>query len=189
MTGAFTAALMGAFVLTGLGGTSLAVASTTSPIEVPTNPSYTVSLTGYNPVVDQTDSDPTITASGAYSNPEVIVARSKDLADELPFGTIVSISPTTSTSPNCGLNAVSDYVGLRVVADSMHPRKRHQIDIMFDEHATVRVGGKAMNPARVLGVCKDVTITVVGFVDINNIPSNQTELRALVGAQTLAFAK
>ena len=189
MTGAFTTALMGAFVLTGLAGSPLAVASTTNPIQVPTNPSYTVSLTGYNAVAAQTDSDPSMTASGAYSNPDVIVARSKDLAEELPFGTIISISPTTRSNPSCGLNAVSDYVGYRVVADAMHPRKRHQIDIMFDDQASMRVGGKILNPARVLGICKDITITVVGFVDINKIPDNQTQLRALVGAQTLAFNK
>lgn len=189
MTGVFTTALMGAFVLTGLGGNLLAVASTTNPIEVPTKPTYTVSLTGYNAVASQTDSDPTMTASGAYSNPDVIAARSKDLTNELPFGTIISISPATGISPTCGLNTVSDYVGYRVIGDAMHPRKRHQIDIMFDDQATVRIGGKAMNPARVLGVCRGITITVVGFVDINKIPANQTELRALVGTQTLAYSK
>ena len=41
----------------------------------PTLPSYTVTLTAYNAVPAQTDSNPLETASGAYSNPEVVAAR------------------------------------------------------------------------------------------------------------------
>ena len=39
-------------------------------------PSFTVTLTAYNAVPAQTDSDPFTTASGMYSNPDLVAARS-----------------------------------------------------------------------------------------------------------------
>ena len=48
-------------------------ATTAAPAQAaaPTLPSYPVTLTAYNAVPEQTDSNPFETASGAYSNPEV----------------------------------------------------------------------------------------------------------------------
>ena len=46
-----------------------------------------------------------------------------------------------------------------------------------------------MNPAVVLGVCKDIEIRVVGKIDIKQMPKNQTELLASVGGATLALEK
>ena len=174
---AFTLALLGVFLLPDF---SAAAPALTKALD--TAPAYTVAMTGYNAVPGQTDDSPDITASGAYSNPEIVAARSVDLADELPFGTVIEIDPTTSTSsPTCGLGIVQDKVGFRVIADSMHPRMHDKIDILFD-------GGSEKNPARTLGVCKDVTIRVVGKVDINHMPKNQTELKRAV-AQQLAIKK
>ena len=143
-------------------------------------PTYSVSMTAYNAVPEQTDSDPSVTASGAFSNPDIIVARSADLAEELPFGTVIELVAASST-PNCGFDLVSDQVGLRVVADSMHPRKRAQIDILFNENDRVRVSGKLTNPALVMGVCKRAVIRVVGTIDMKKIPTTQQELRLAVG--------
>src|SRR3989344_8692325 len=101
---------------------------------------HSVALTGYNAVPEQTDSDPTITASGAYSNPEVVAARSVDLKDELPFGTVIEfVIPEGNSAPPCGLSSVSHLVGYRVIADSMHPRKRNQVYILFDAGDAVRI--------------------------------------------------
>ena len=36
------------------------------------------------------------------------------------------------------------------------------------------------NAAQVLGICTDVVIRIVGFVDSNNIPKTQAALAALV---------
>ena len=137
-------------------------------------------MTGYNAVAAQTDGDPHITASGAFSNPDIIAARSQDLADELPFGTVIEVV-AASSSPNCGYGLVDDQIGLRVIADSMHSRMRNKIDILFDMQDTVRAGGKETNPAIALGVCKRVQIRVVGKIDMKNIPTTQTGLRIAVG--------
>jgi len=56
-----------------------------------------VAATGYNAVPEQTDNEPFFTASGAYAAPDMIVARSADLADALPFGTVIQIVPTDAT--------------------------------------------------------------------------------------------
>ena len=151
---------------------------------------HSVALTGYNAVPEQTDADPSMTASGAYSNPEIVAARSVDLADELPFGTVIEFTiAETGTKAPCGLSSVNHLVGYRVIADSMHPRKRNQIDIMFDTQDSVRIGGKKMNPAVVLGVCKNIEIRVVGHIDIKKMPRNQMELQLAFGTAALAIRK
>ena len=188
MTSILTVAFMAFFVLTG--GASAESSRVSVQIRAESveevQEAYSVRLTGYNAVPAQTDSDPMTTASGAYSNPEIIAARSVDLARELPFGTVIEfVIPETSKAP-CGLSSVEYLVGLRVVADSMHPRKRNQIDILFDNNDVVRLGGKRKNPAVVLGVCKGIEVRVVGYVDIREIPKTQTELAAQIGTAVLA---
>src|SRR3989344_3718172 len=129
MTGIFNTALIGLFALSGMGGhTAFATTTAIAPIE----PSYP----SYNAAAAQTDGDPHITASGAFSNPDIIAARSQDLAGELPFGTVIEVM-AASSSPNCGYGLVDQQVGLRVIADSMHSRMRNKIDILFDMQDTV----------------------------------------------------
>ncbi|MEN9413022.1 MAG: hypothetical protein RLZZ342_109 [Candidatus Parcubacteria bacterium] len=186
MTGLLSTALTGVFALSGVAG-PIALADTQNAVAELTYPTYTVSMTAYNAVEAQTDGDPHTTASGAFSDPDVVIARSKDLADELPFGTVVEVVPAGS-GPGCGISAVSDKIGLRVVADAMHPRKRNQVDILFDTKP-VSVNGKKINPAVVFGICKDVEIRVVGRIDINKMPKNQAELAILLEATSLALNK
>lgn len=183
MTGIVSTALMG-FLVASTAPWAMPVDSTvaTEAIQEPTYPTYTVSMTGYNAVPAQTDSDPYTTASGAYSNPEVMAARSVDLKDELPFGTVIEIVTTSaSTSPNCGIGVVDDHIGYRVIGDSMHSRKRNQIDLLFINDKVVRAAGRVVNPAVAFGVCKNVEIRVVGKVDIKTIPKTQDELRVAMG--------
>lgn len=150
-------------------------------------PTYTVHMTGYNAVPEQTNEDPTMTASGAFSNPDVVVARSRDLAEELPYGTIIEVVAKEDVAAPCGLSVVEHLIGYRVVADTMHPRKKNQIDIMFDVEDTVKVGAKKVNPAVALGVCDDIEIRVVGHVDIKDIPNSQLALAARVKGLTFAL--
>ncbi|MDP2649198.1 MAG: hypothetical protein Q8P19_04890 [bacterium] len=177
-----TTALLGFFLL-GNAATS-ALAATVAPA-----PTYSVAVTGYNAVPAQTDNDPFTTASGVRSNPEVVVARSVDLADALPYGTVIEVTPKAALSNNCGISLVGEHIGYRVVADSMHSRKRNQIDIMFDTSDKVIVGRKATSVAIALGVCSDVEIRVVGQVDIKKMPRNQEELKKVVDEQLLAVGK
>lgn len=193
MTSIFSAAFGGLFVLSTLGLGNTAMVTEQVITEAPT---YTVSMTGYNAVPEQTDSDPFTTASGAYSNPEVVAARSVDLKESLPFGTVIEIvAYNDPKNPNCGFAVVEEYIGLRVIADSMHSRKRNQIDVLLPSEKTVRAAGKIVNPAVALGVCKEIQIRVVGTVTIREIPKTQNELRLAVGVlkqadtQNLAIKK
>ncbi|MBU0750412.1 hypothetical protein KKH15_02755 [Patescibacteria group bacterium] len=150
-------------------------------------PRYTVHATAYNAVPAQTDGNPMITASGAYSNPEVVAARSRDLAAELPFGTVIALERTGGDSSTCGFGKVEHLIGYRVIADTMHARMTNKIDVLLDQHDTVALNGKEYNPGIVFGVCDEVTIRVVGKVDIKDIPSTQAELQELFAGNQLAL--
>jgi 3D (Asp-Asp-Asp) domain-containing protein len=145
-------------------------------------------MTAYNAVPEQTDSTPNRTAIGAYTNPDIIAARSVDLADELPWGTVIEVVPVSTSTPydrNCGRELVQKQIGLRVIADSMHSRKRNQIDILLDQGDKVKVSGKSINPARALGICKSVEIRVVGKIDPKNMPKTQDELKLALEASEI----
>ncbi len=180
------AALMGLFVM---GSAATAAPSTAS---APGSPVYTypVTLTAYNAVPGQTDSDPLITASGSFANPEVVAARSRDFADELPFGTIIAIDGTDAEGKYCNYDAVSPLFGYRVIADTMNARYENHIDVLLPVNAQVILGERKVSSARALGGCTNVTITVVGFVDISRpskLPRTQEDLAALVNKTTLAL--
>ena len=142
-------------------------------------PSYNVTVTGYNAVPGQTDDTPFTTSIGVYTNPEVVAARSSDLADDLPYGTVIAFEPATS-SPDCGFPVVADKVGLRVISDAMNPRMHNKIDILFSAHDFVTVGGTDRNAARAFGICKDVKIYVVGKIDTKHMPETQEELVSML---------
>ena len=179
MTYLLNIALMGVFTLSGVLG------ATTSAVETHIYESPKVlaeisslRLTGYNAVIEQTNEDPMTTASGARSNHETIIARSRDMADILPYGTIVSLS-YGGGGDSCGFQKVEHLVGYRVVADTMHKRKTRQVDVLFGTEDVVRLKENRLNPAMVMGIC-EVDIRVVGYVPIKDIPSTQEELRLLV---------
>ena len=122
-----------------------------------------------------------MTASGAYSNPEIVAARSNDLADELPFGTIIEISGPTILSDNCGYKIVAPIIGYRVIADTMNARYTSRIDILFHTESNYKMSdGKIKNAGAVLGICNNSNIRVVGRVDIKHIPKTQRELATIV---------
>jgi 3D (Asp-Asp-Asp) domain-containing protein len=153
-------------------------------------PGYAVTVTAYNAVPEQTDGNPLETASGAYSNPEVIAARSQDLAKELPFGTIIELDGSDiSSGHTCGFDVVARRIGYRVIADTMNARYTKRIDVLFDTKADYRTTDRGMrNAAEILGICKGVTIRVVGHVNINKIPKTQIALAAIVeGGSALAL--
>jgi 3D (Asp-Asp-Asp) domain-containing protein len=150
--------------------------------KAPSLPGYAVTLTAYNAVPEQTDSDPFVTASGAYSNPEVVAARSRDLADELPFGTIIEVDGTAASKETCGYGIVAPIIGYRVIADTMNARYTDRIDILFSTKSNyVMKDDKVKNAGIVLGICNGITVRVVGHVDINHIPKTQAELATIVG--------
>ncbi len=201
MTEIFSTALTGFFLLSGVAGPLATDGVLQNPAtpevrepELVTLAEHTVLMTAYNAVPEQTDSDPFTTASGAYSNPEVIAAVSKDLRyGDLPFGTVIALE-YDGKSNNCGFRAVQHLIGYRVIADQMNPRFTNKIDILFNKEDTVMIAvngqpAKATNPARALGECRGVTVRVVGKIAIKDIPATQAELKAMLGQGTLAVNK
>ncbi len=184
---------MALFAFSGVAAPVTAVATSTP--EEP--PSISVTLTGYNAVPAQTDSDPMITASGAYSNPQVVAARSRDLGKTLPFGTIIEISgPASPAMQNsCGYGVVAPTIGYRVIADTMNAKFTHRIDVLLPDTNVYKTEDRGMtNGAVVLGICDGVSIRVVGHVDISdpaNLPDSQEALAAIVvrenGGDSLAL--
>ena len=78
----------------------------------------------------------------------------------------------------------------RVIADAMNARMHNKVDILLDQNAKAMIGNKAIDAAHALGVCKNVSIRVMGRVDISKMPKSQEELARLVeGGATLAIAK
>lgn len=178
-------ALTGFFLLSG------AINALPIHAQAPTPPDYTVTLTGYNAVPAQTDDDPLVTASGAYANPEVIAARSRDLADALPFGTIIEIHGPTTAQHTCGYGIVSPLIGYRVVADAMNARYSNRVDVLFSTKSRYTLAdGRVRNAGTVLGICNQVTLRVVGHIGSTHLsafPASQAELAALVDGTALAL--
>ncbi len=145
------------------------------PLPLLNTDTFVVKATAYNAVPDQTDDTPHITASGAYANPDIVVARSRDLAKQLPFGTIIEIEPPVHQK-TCGYNAVKSQIGYRVIADTMNVHQQNQIDILLNYKNKVSIGNTYENPSIIFGICKHVTIHVVGYVSISKIPRTQSQL-------------
>lgn len=166
-------------------GPSTIPTQTSAPEEAPP-PSFVVTVTAYNAVPEQTDNTPEETASGAFSNPELIAARSRDLAGALPFGTIIEFDASnTSSRESCGYHVVEPVVGYRVIADTMNARYANRIDVLFDTKKEYVADDRSVkDAAEVLGICSGVTVRVVGFVDIRKMPASQKELAALVSDDT-----
>lgn len=145
---------------------------------------FTAKLTAYNAVPSQTDNNPLVTAIGAFSNPEVVAARSGDLAYKLPYGTVIAIEHAGADSPSCGYSKVESQIGYRVIADAMNPRISNTVDVLLDQNKTVPYSGRMINPGRALGRCGAVTIRVVGKISVKDIPSTQLELAQIVEGST-----
>ena len=154
-------------------------------------PSYVVTLTAYNAVPAQTDDDPLITASGAFSNPEIVAARSRDLADELPFGTIIEIKGSSEFDNSCGYKVVAPLIGYRVIADTMNAKYTNYIDVLFSTKSNYIVAnGSTKNASTILGNCDGVSVSVIGHIDLahSHMPKTQAELVALVKKGTAPLA-
>ena len=191
MTTFATAAVTGAFLLQSF--VPVASALVMNPVEeVPSEPEYptlTVKMTAYNALPGQTDDTPDRTSIGAYTNPDIIAARSKDLADELPYGTVIEVVPVATSTPrdvNCGREYVHDMIGLRVIGDAMNPRITNTVDILLDHNELVQVGKLKRNPAKAFGMCKNVTIKIVGKIDTKKMPKTQDELKLAIETRNIA---
>ena len=103
------------------------------------NPRYTLRATGYNSAVNQTDSTPFITATGARTAFGIVAVSRDLLGDEFPYGSLVRLRDLGSYYTGRGAGAFQtllDQQGLFIVEDTMHARKTQQVDVWFPEYAT-----------------------------------------------------
>jgi hypothetical protein len=62
------------------------------------------------------------------------------------------------------------------------------VDVLLDQKDTIQDSGYARNPSRVLGVCYDVTVHVIGYMKLSDVPATQAELREMVEGKHVAVA-
>lgn len=183
-------ALLGLLLLSGAASAAVP-SSAAAPVAPVVTPTYAVTMTAYNAVPWQTDEDPFTTASGAYSNPEIIAARSRDFATELPFGTVISVEGPAIDNGKCGFNTVKTHIGYRIIADTMHEKFTNRIDLLFATDDNFIAGdGTVKNASVILGKCDEVVIRVVGHLDGKHPgtwPKTQIALAELIeGGPTVA---
>lgn len=108
------------------------------------NPTLTVRATGYNSLASQTDASPDITATGTRTRFGVLAASRDLLGSDLPYGSLVRLRDlgTHAAGRNPGrFQSVLDDQNLFVVEDTMHARKRKQVDVWFGDYASAVAWG------------------------------------------------
>jgi len=103
------------------------------------NPTFTVRATGYNSLASQTDSTPNVTATGTRTRFGVLAVSRDLLSRDLPYGSIVRLRDLGTYYDGRGegrYQSVLDGQGLFVVEDTMHARKRQQVDVWFGDYAS-----------------------------------------------------
>lgn len=103
------------------------------------NPVLTVRATGYNSLAAQTDASPNITATGTSTRFGVLAVSRDLLAHDLPYGSLVRLRDLGGFHDGRGtgrFQSVLDGQDIFVVEDTMHARKRNQVDVWFGDRAT-----------------------------------------------------
>ncbi|MDZ7707133.1 MAG: hypothetical protein U5J97_04420 [Trueperaceae bacterium] len=103
------------------------------------NPTFTVRATGYNSLASQTDASPHTTATGTRTRFGVLAVSRDLLGGDIPYGSLVRIRDLGGYYDGRGsgrFQSVLDAHGLFVVEDTMHARKRDQIDVWFGDYAS-----------------------------------------------------
>lgn len=101
------------------------------------NPTLTVRATGYNSVASQTDASPDVTATGTRTRFGVLAASRDLLGEHLPYGSLVrlrDLGAFDGGQDSGRFQSVLDGQNLFVVEDTMHARKRNQVDVWFGDY-------------------------------------------------------
>ncbi len=104
-----------------------------------TNPRFVLRATGYNSMESQTDSTPHITATGARTTFGIVAVSRDLLGTDLPYGSLVRIRDLGAFHTGYGVGKFQhllDSQQLFIVEDTMHARKRGQIDVWFESYDT-----------------------------------------------------
>lgn len=107
----------------------------------------TVKSTAYNADVSQTDSTPFITATGARVGAGQ-AALSRDLLSRIPYGSVIRL--TSVRGPGCGGYATGNLT----VTDTMHPRKRNQVDVFMWSKASALKWGSCQAELKIVRLAR-----------------------------------
>jgi 3D (Asp-Asp-Asp) domain-containing protein len=102
-------------------------------------PTLLVRATAYNSLESQTNSQPFITATGARTRWGIVAVSRDLLQSELPYGSLVRLRDhgTYHSGRGAGVfQSLLDATDVFIVEDTMHPRKRNQIDVWFQDYAS-----------------------------------------------------
>jgi 3D (Asp-Asp-Asp) domain-containing protein len=107
------------------------------------NPVLSVRGTAYNSMVSQTNDQPFITATGQRTAWGIVAVSRDLLGGDLPYGTLVRLRDLGNFHNGRGAGAYQDLLDdtTFVVEDTMHPRKRNQIDLWFADYASALAWG------------------------------------------------
>lgn len=122
---------------------ALGAASKRGPQGPVANPRFVLRATGYNSMVSQTNSQPFVTATGARTQWGVIAVSRDLLGGEIPYGSLVRLRDLGSYHGAGGYGAYQPLLDqtLFMVEDTMHARKRQQVDLWFEHLHEARQWG------------------------------------------------
>ena len=107
---------------------------------------YSVTITAYNPVAAQTDNTPFITATGTRMR-SGIIALSRDLLPLIPYGSVIRFVKLQHDPSSCHATLPR---GTFRVEDTMHPRKKRQVDVAMMSYQSARHFGRCRGMIQVL---------------------------------------
>lgn len=114
------------------------------PLGPVANPRFVLRATAYNSLESQTDSTPDITATGARTKFGIVAVSRDVLSGDIPYGSLVRIRDLGNYHNGRGAGAYQSLLdghGLFIVEDTMHARKRQQVDLWFPELKAARSWG------------------------------------------------
>lgn len=101
---------------------------------------FILKATAYTSSIRETDRTPHITATGARTRVGII-AVSQDMLRRLPYGSRVTLEDLGTSRGGAGRFNYLFRNRVFVVEDTMHPRKREQIDVWLPDRGTaIRFG-------------------------------------------------
>jgi 3D (Asp-Asp-Asp) domain-containing protein len=121
------------------------------------NPTFQLRTTAYNSMVSQTNAQPFITATGARTDWGVIAVSRDLLSADIPYGTLVRLRDLGRYADGAHPGQYQALLDahLFIVEDTMNIRKRQQLDIWFDDHASALAWGVRLVEVEVVRYGRD----------------------------------
>jgi 3D (Asp-Asp-Asp) domain-containing protein len=117
--------------------------SRVSTLSTRSGPSFFLKSTGYNSAVNQTDSSPRVTATGARTRFGVI-ALSRDMLRSIPYGSQVRLEDMGALGSGAGRGRFDGMLRgvVFIVEDTMNKRITRTVDVWFHSRSTALRWGK-----------------------------------------------